>query len=223
MTPSQRTSWLPVVLVLFISGTIGCTPVKQFFMPGHAAEPPAVSPQTPLQPATFEPQAAPPSAPPAPLTAQPASFHPPLSQDAPPPLPPNYLMHGPVFDANPDPNSPRGLADQIVCLQRQNEQLAAELGGLKQSVTSLQQELLAARDTATRAQQAWDQGQAELAAARYSLEAHQQQMKRALERLQESEQQHLDGLDQVIRQMQTTLQKHAASNGDGAGSGGAGE
>jgi hypothetical protein len=119
--------------------------------------------------------------------------------------PPNYLQFGPAFSANPPANSPRGLAQQIQRLTTRNQQLAEDLDDLKGRLTRLERELGETRNRAEHAQQAWQQGQADLAATARTLEAQQTTMENALRALQANEQIYLRGLDSLLTRLRKTV------------------
>lgn len=122
--------------------------------------------------------------------------------------PQGYLQQGPVFSAVSDLQTPRGLAESIIQLRRENQRLMDEIERLKSQLTDLRKDVNDARESVQRSERACESTQRDLAATRGQLEERQQQMQHVVERMQADERTQLKELDQVVGLMQTTLRKY---------------
>jgi hypothetical protein len=206
------------LLLVLCASSFGCaSPGRGSFLAasggGETAVPePTVAQPRPISPHTqsaaltgpaFPEAVAPPMSP---ADVAPAAYVAPGT--VPSPASQGYLQQGPGFAANVDPQGPRGLAEQILYLRRENQQFGDGIKHLKEQLSELRKDVDEARKSAERAERACASTERELATARRQFEDFHRQVQLALERMQAEEQNQLQELDDVVGMLQATLRKY---------------
>ncbi len=128
--------------------------------------------------------------------------------------PGGYLRQGPTFSAMDGVGNPHAAVAQLRHLTAENERLEAENADVRKTLGELQDDLIQARRSLMLSEEGCRAARSELIATRNQLSDWQRVMKKALDELQDAEQEHLRELDSAIEMVRTVVDERRNEKGN---------